>query len=106
MPDLVWTGRGTTAQLLDLPGKPRRTVFTSVRRSGAQRPAILAAREILASTAASIAAAQEIDTGADASGAPTGAAAAGVEAAATEGTVSEGPAAEGAEGTARGAKTV
>jgi hypothetical protein len=70
MPDLVWTGRGTTAQLLDLPGKPRRTVFTSVRRSGAQRPAILAAREILASTAASIAAAQEIDTGADASGAP------------------------------------
>lgn len=70
MPDLVWTGRGTTAELLDLPGKPRRTVFTSVRRSGAQRPAILAAREILASTAASIAAAQEIDTGADASGAP------------------------------------
>jgi hypothetical protein len=59
MPDLVWTGRGTTAQLMELPGKPRRTVFTSVRRSSAQRPAILAAREILAATAASIAAAQE-----------------------------------------------
>jgi DNA-binding transcriptional LysR family regulator len=54
MPDLVWTGRGTTAQLISLPGDPHRTVFTSVRRSGAQRPAILAAREILAATAASI----------------------------------------------------
>ena len=51
MPDLVWTGRGTSAQLLDLPGKPHRTVFTSVRRSSAKRPAILAAREILAATA-------------------------------------------------------
>jgi DNA-binding transcriptional LysR family regulator len=55
MPDLVWTGRGTTAQLLDLPGNPHRTVFTSVRRSSAQRPAILAARETLAATAASVA---------------------------------------------------
>jgi DNA-binding transcriptional LysR family regulator len=51
MPDLVWTGRGTTAQLLDLPGNPRRTVFTSVRGASAQRPAILAARETLATTA-------------------------------------------------------
>ncbi len=55
MPDLVWTGRGTTAQLIDLPGNPHRTVFTSVRRSSAKRPAIVAAREILAETAASIA---------------------------------------------------
>lgn len=55
MPDLVWTGRGTSAQLLDLPGDPHRTVFTSVRRSSAKRPAILAAREILAATAESIA---------------------------------------------------
>lgn len=54
MPDLVWTGRGTTAQLLDLPGNPYRTVFTSVRQSSAQRPAILAAREVLAHTAESI----------------------------------------------------
>ena len=54
MPDLVWTGRGTSAQLLDLPGEPHRTVFTSVRRSSARRPALLAAREILALTAASI----------------------------------------------------
>ncbi|MBT2532589.1 LysR family transcriptional regulator [Arthrobacter sp. ISL-48] len=55
MPDLVWTGRSTTAQLVDLPGNPRRTVFTSVRRSSAQRPAILAAREMLAITAESVA---------------------------------------------------
>ncbi|WP_232082832.1 hypothetical protein [Arthrobacter sp. SO5] len=54
MPDLVWTGRGTTALLIDLPGDPHRTVFTSVRRSSAKRPAILAAREILAETSASI----------------------------------------------------
>ncbi len=54
MPDLVWTGRGTSAQLLDLPGDPHRTVFTSVRRSSAKRPALLAAREILAATAASL----------------------------------------------------
>jgi DNA-binding transcriptional LysR family regulator len=59
MPDLVWTGRGTTAELIELPEKPRRTVFTSVRRSSAQRPAILAAREILATTAASIAASKD-----------------------------------------------
>lgn len=54
MPDLVWTGRGTTSQLITLPGDPHRTIFTSVRRSSAKRPAILAAREILAETAMSI----------------------------------------------------
>jgi DNA-binding transcriptional LysR family regulator len=55
MPDLVWTGRETSAQLVLLPGNPHRTVFTSVRRSRAKRPAILAAREVLAITADSIA---------------------------------------------------
>ncbi|MGZ4662190.1 MAG: LysR substrate-binding domain-containing protein, partial [Arthrobacter sp.] len=55
MPDLVWTDRGTSALLLDLPGNPHRTVFTSVRRSSAKRPAIMAAREMLAVTAESIA---------------------------------------------------
>jgi DNA-binding transcriptional LysR family regulator len=54
MPDLVWTGRGTTSQLITLPGDPHRTIFTSVRRSSVKRPAILATREILAETAASI----------------------------------------------------
>ncbi|ACL41630.1 transcriptional regulator, LysR family [Pseudarthrobacter chlorophenolicus A6] len=55
MPDLVWTGRGTTARLLELPGRPHRTIFTSVRRSSVQRPAILAARETLAAAAAAVA---------------------------------------------------
>ena len=57
MPDLVWTGRGTTSQLITLQGDPHRTIFTSVRRSSATRPAILATREILTETAASIPAA-------------------------------------------------
>ncbi|CAM3241263.1 HTH-type transcriptional regulator GltC [Arthrobacter ulcerisalmonis] len=56
MPDLVWTRRQTTATLLELPGAPHRTIFTSVRHSSAQRPAILAARESLAATAAAVAA--------------------------------------------------
>lgn len=52
MPDLVWTGRGTTAQLITLDGTPERTIFTSVRRASARRPAILACRDALAATAA------------------------------------------------------
>ncbi|MFD1212909.1 LysR substrate-binding domain-containing protein [Arthrobacter sp. GCM10027362] len=51
MPDLVWTGRETACQLLELPGKPRRTVFTSVRRASAHRPAILTFRQVLEQTA-------------------------------------------------------
>lgn len=47
MPDLVWTGRPTTVRLLDLPGLPRRTVFTSARQASRRRPAILACREVL-----------------------------------------------------------
>ncbi|RFA19125.1 LysR family transcriptional regulator [Subtercola boreus] len=52
MPDLVWTDRGTTARLIDLPGAPHRTVFTSVRRASAARPGIIACREVLARIAA------------------------------------------------------
>ena len=51
MPDLVWTDRGTTARLISLPTSPHRTVFTSVRRASAARPAILACREVLARVA-------------------------------------------------------
>ncbi|MCQ1948896.1 LysR substrate-binding domain-containing protein [Arthrobacter jinronghuae] len=51
MPELVWTGRTPTVRLLDLPGRPRRTIFTSVREAGSQRPAILACREVLERTA-------------------------------------------------------
>ena len=51
MPELVWTGRTPTVRLLDLPGRPRRTIFTSVREAGSKRPAILACREVLARSA-------------------------------------------------------
>ncbi|MCQ9164975.1 MULTISPECIES: LysR substrate-binding domain-containing protein [unclassified Arthrobacter] len=47
MPDLMWTGRAPALELVDLPGAPRRTVFTSARRASRSRPAILACREIL-----------------------------------------------------------
>lgn len=52
MPDLVWTGRTTPVQLLDLPGLPERTVFTSTRTAGRIHPAILACREVLERVAA------------------------------------------------------
>lgn len=51
MPDLMWTGRAPDLTLLDLPGSPRRTVFTSARTAGRRRPAVLACREVLAETA-------------------------------------------------------
>ncbi|MCC3272358.1 LysR substrate-binding domain-containing protein [Arthrobacter zhangbolii] len=51
MPELVWTGRTPTVRLLDLPGMPRRTIFTSVREAGSRRPAIRACREVLERTA-------------------------------------------------------
>ncbi|MDP9935987.1 DNA-binding transcriptional LysR family regulator [Paenarthrobacter nicotinovorans] len=47
MPDLVWTGRSRTVQLLDLPGLPKRTVFTSTRTAGRIHPATAACREVL-----------------------------------------------------------
>ena len=51
MPDLVWTGSAATCRLLDLPGRPRRSVFTSVRRSGEQHPAVAAFRSALEAAA-------------------------------------------------------
>ena len=56
MPDLVWTGREPSVQLLELEGKPHRSIFTSVRRAGANRPAVLACREVLERTARQVAA--------------------------------------------------
>lgn len=55
MPDLVWTGRDPSVRLMELDGKPRRTIFTSVRRAGSRRPAILACREVLERTARHVA---------------------------------------------------
>ena len=47
LPDLVWIGRGATAELVLLPGHPQRTIFTSVREASSTRPAIVAVREVL-----------------------------------------------------------
>ncbi|MGK5685168.1 LysR family transcriptional regulator [Actinoplanes sp. URMC 104] len=47
IPDLVWAGRDTSCRLLDLPGLPRRTLFTAQRLSGAASPAAHALRETL-----------------------------------------------------------
>ena len=52
MPDLVWTGMERPVQLLDLPGSPARTIFTSTRTAGRIHPAILACREVLERVAA------------------------------------------------------
>ncbi len=54
MPDLVWTGRKVPVQLLDLDENPRRSIFTSARRAGARRPAVLALREVLGRAAADV----------------------------------------------------
>ncbi len=54
LPDLFWTGRATTVRLLDLPGLPRRAIFTAVRRTSARRPALIACREVLARVALTI----------------------------------------------------
>ena len=47
MPDLVWTGRSLSVQLLELPNLPHRTVFTSTRTAGRIHPAIQACRDVL-----------------------------------------------------------
>lgn len=54
MPDLMWTGRTPALTLIELPGHPHRTVFTSARRASRSRPAILACREILEQAARGI----------------------------------------------------
>ena len=48
LPDLVWAGREPALRLVDLPGTPARTVFTSARRVSAARPAVTAVRSALA----------------------------------------------------------
>ncbi len=54
MPDLVWTGRNVPVQLIDLDESPRRSIFTSARRAGATRPAVLALRDVLGRAAADV----------------------------------------------------
>ncbi|MFF1635818.1 LysR family transcriptional regulator [Leifsonia sp. NPDC058248] len=47
LPDLVWAGEQPSVRLIELPGSPRRTVFTSARRSSASRPGVVACRDAL-----------------------------------------------------------
>jgi len=52
LPDLVWAGEAPSVQLLPLPGEPEREVFSSTRQAAARRPAVVAARDALARSAA------------------------------------------------------
>ena len=54
LPDLVWAGESPTVRLLELPGTPHRDVFTSARRSSAERPGVSAVREALARAVAEL----------------------------------------------------
>jgi DNA-binding transcriptional LysR family regulator len=47
LPDLVWSGREPSVELVRLTGSPTRTVFTSVREASKDRPTIVACRDIL-----------------------------------------------------------
>ena len=47
LPDLVWAGDAPSVALAELPGSPRRTIFTSSRRSSSARPGVLACRDAL-----------------------------------------------------------
>ncbi len=48
LPDLVWAGREPTVRMLQLSGRPSRTILTAVRAGSRSRPAVLAARDVLA----------------------------------------------------------
>ncbi|WP_243076086.1 LysR family transcriptional regulator [Microbacterium sp. SS28] len=55
LPDLIWTGAEPSGcRLVDLPGSPRRTVFTSARSSGSEFPAVAVFRRVLAEVAAAL----------------------------------------------------
>lgn len=54
LPDLVWAGENPSVRLLELPGAPHRDVFTSARRSSAERPGVSAVREALARAVAEL----------------------------------------------------
>ncbi|RNI25385.1 LysR family transcriptional regulator [Flexivirga caeni] len=48
LPDLMLVPRRPAARLIDLPGDPKRSVFTCVRTSSARTPAVVACRAVLA----------------------------------------------------------
>ena len=47
LPDLLWTERRSTVQRVELPGRPRRRLYTGVRTGAAAHPAVRAFRESL-----------------------------------------------------------
>jgi len=48
LPDLIWVGRrSSSVRLVELPGSPHRTVFTSARAASVGHPAIAAVRDTL-----------------------------------------------------------
>lgn len=50
LPDLLWAERTPALRLLELPGRPRRRLFTVVRRGSATSPAVVAFRAALAAS--------------------------------------------------------
>ena len=52
MPDLVWAGGEADCRLLELPGRPRRTIFTAQREAQLASPAVRVFRDCLADAAA------------------------------------------------------
>lgn len=54
LPDLIWSGVEPACRVIELPGRPHRTVFTSVRSSGGVFPAVVAFRSVLAEVAAGL----------------------------------------------------
>jgi DNA-binding transcriptional LysR family regulator len=54
LPDLVWSARKRELRIVDLPGAPRRTIFTSVRHSSTQHPGLVAVRNALHAQAAGL----------------------------------------------------
>ncbi|QHC60050.1 LysR substrate-binding domain-containing protein [Rathayibacter sp. VKM Ac-2760] len=55
MPDLVWAGGEADCRLLELPGRPRRTIFTAQREAQLASPAVRVFRDCLADAAATYA---------------------------------------------------
>jgi len=47
LPDLVWESRRPEAQLVDLPGRPVRQVYTAVRTGAESRPVLVELRDVL-----------------------------------------------------------
>jgi len=47
LPDLVFAGGASPVRLVDLPGEPRREIFTAVRRGSSERPGIRAVTSAL-----------------------------------------------------------